>query len=65
MRLAALRKDAGLSQYEFANYVGVRQANIAFWDRSEKPPRSNVLPKMAQALGVTVEDLLMSVMKSR
>ena len=57
-RLAELRKDAGLSQYELANYVGVPQANIAFWERSEKPPRSDVLPKMAQALGVTVEDLI-------
>jgi transcriptional regulator with XRE-family HTH domain len=56
--LAELRKDAGLSQYELARYVGVPQANIAFWERSEKPPRSEVLPKMAEALGVTVEDLL-------
>jgi transcriptional regulator with XRE-family HTH domain len=48
----------GLSQYELARYVGVPQANIAFWERSEKPPRSEVLPKMAEALGVTVEDLL-------
>lgn len=57
-RLAELRKEAGLSQYELANYVGVPQANIAFWERSEKPPRSEVLPKMAEALGVSVEDLL-------
>lgn len=59
MRLAELRKDAGLSEYELARYVGVPQANIVFWERSEKPPRSEVLPKMAQVLGVTVEDLLM------
>jgi len=52
MRLAELRKDAGLSQYELARYVGVPQANIAFWERSEKPP------KLAEALGVSVEDLL-------
>ncbi|MCI0424202.1 MAG: helix-turn-helix domain-containing protein [Acidobacteria bacterium] len=58
MKLAELRKAAGLSQYELARYVGVPQANIAFWERSEKPPRSEVLPKMAQALGVTVEDLI-------
>ena len=58
MRLAELRKDAGLSQYELARYVGVPQANIAFWERSEKPPRSEVLPRMADALGVSVEELL-------
>jgi transcriptional regulator with XRE-family HTH domain len=42
----------------FARYVGVPQPNIAFWEQSEKPPRSDVLPKMAEALGVSVEDLL-------
>src|SRR5712691_8466400 len=58
VRLAELRKAAGLSQYELASYVGVPQANIAFWEQSEKPPRSEVLSKMAEALGVSVEDLL-------
>lgn len=38
--------------------MGVPQANIAFWERSEKPSRSDVLPKMAEALRVSVEDLL-------
>lgn len=47
-----------MSQYELARYVGVPQPNIAFWERSEKPPRSDVLPKMAEALGVSVEHLL-------
>ena len=44
--------------YQLADYVGVPQANIAFCERSEKPPRSDVLPKMAEALGVAVEDWL-------
>ena len=57
-RVTKGRKDAGLSQYELARYVGVPQANIAFWERSEKPPRSEVLPRMAEALGVSVEELL-------
>jgi transcriptional regulator with XRE-family HTH domain len=57
-RLAELRKAAGLSQYELARYVGVPQPNIAFWEQSEKPPGSEVLPEMAQALGVSVEELL-------
>lgn len=47
-----------MSQYELAEMVGVPQANIAFWERSEKPPRSDVLPKMAAVLGVRVEDIL-------
>jgi len=57
-RLVALRKDAGLTQAELAELVDETQQNIAYWEQSDKPPRSDVLPTMADALGVEVEDLL-------
>jgi transcriptional regulator with XRE-family HTH domain len=56
--LAALRKAVGLSQTELAKLVGERQQNIAFWEQSDKPPRSDVLPKLASVFGVRVEQLL-------
>lgn len=56
--LAALRRAAGLTQAELAEAVGVPQTNIAFWEFSSKPPRSDVLPKIAAVLGVTVETVL-------
>ena len=56
--LTALRKAAALTQTELATIIGVPQANIAFWERSDKPPRSDVLQPLAEALGVTVEVLL-------
>lgn len=58
LHLSALRKAAGLTQMELASLLQVPQANIAFWERSSKPPRSDVLAPMARALGVTVEALL-------
>ncbi|MCA1601989.1 MAG: helix-turn-helix domain-containing protein [Acidobacteria bacterium] len=57
-RLMELRKAAGLSQYELAEMLGVPQSNVAFWEQSEKPPRSDLLPKMADVLGVGIVDLL-------
>ena len=57
-RLAALRRAAGLSQVELAQLVGEPQQNIAFWEQSEKPPRSDVLPPLAKVLGVRVEQIL-------
>lgn len=57
-RLAALRRAAGLTQGELAHAVGETQQNIAFWEQASKPPRSDVLPKLARALGVRLEDLL-------
>jgi len=56
--LLALRRAAGLTQAELADFLGVPQGNIAFWEWSEKPPRSNILPKMAKALGVPIDALL-------
>lgn len=53
-----LRKAAGLSQYELAEMLDVPQSNVAFWEQSEKPPRSDLLPKMADVLGVGLADLL-------
>jgi len=58
--LLSLRGKAGLTQTELAAAIGVPQANITFWEWSEKPPKSNLLPKMAGALGVRVQDLIYS-----
>lgn len=57
-QLAALRQAAGLSQAELARAIGVPQQNVAFWELSDKPPRSDALPKLAHVLGVKVEALL-------
>ena len=57
-RLVALRKAAGLSQAELAKLVRVSPKTIGFWETSPIPPRSDVLPLLARALGVRVEDVL-------
>jgi transcriptional regulator with XRE-family HTH domain len=59
--LLALRKAAGLTQTELADFLGVPQPNIAFWEWSDKPPRSDVLPKMAKAFGVRVDEIIVEV----
>lgn len=57
-RLTALRRAAGLTQTELANLVGETQRNIAYWEQADKPPRSDVIPKLAAVLGVNAETLL-------
>src|ERR1051325_3457391 len=58
LRLAMLRKDAGLSQVQLAAKIGVHASNIAFWELSGTPPRGEVLPALARELGVSVDELL-------
>lgn len=57
-RLVALRKAAGLSQAELAKLVRVSPKSIGYWETSSVPPRSDILPLLAKALGVRVEDIL-------
>jgi transcriptional regulator with XRE-family HTH domain len=47
-----------LTQIELAKALAVSQANIAFWEWSATPPRSDVLLNMARIFGVTVEELV-------
>jgi transcriptional regulator with XRE-family HTH domain len=56
--LATLRQAAGLTQAQLAEKLGVHHSNIAFWEHSNKPPRGDVLPALASALGVSLEVLL-------
>jgi transcriptional regulator with XRE-family HTH domain len=56
--LIALRTVAGLTQAELASAVGETQQNVAYWEQSEYPPRADVVPRLAKALGVRVEDVL-------
>jgi len=57
-RLSELRQAANLSQAALARLIGETQQNIAFWELSDKPPRSDVLLKLARVLGVSVEQIL-------
>ena len=56
--LAQLRKNAGLSQQELADMVGVKQGTITYWEVTDKHPRSEVIEKMAEILNVNIEDIL-------
>ena len=58
LRLTELRQAAGLTQIQLADKLGVHPSNIGFWELSGTPPRGEVLPKLAHALGVSVDALL-------
>ena len=59
-RLAALRKAKGLSQTEFGEKVGATQRMVSNYERKNGRPRADLVQKMAEVLGVEVEDLITS-----
>jgi len=56
--LKALRLAAGISQRELARRIGEQNSNIAYWERTGKTPRADLLAPIADALGCSIEDLL-------
>ena len=56
--LSGMRVAAGLSQQQVAELVGVRQSTVATWERSPRPPKGDVLPALAKALGVEIQNLI-------
>lgn len=57
-RLAALRKAADLSQAELAKALGIPQRTISFYEREADSIPSTLVPPLAEALGVTVGEVL-------
>lgn len=57
-RLAARRKEAGLSQEALAEQLGVSRQAVSKWERSESSPDTDNLIALAKLYGVSLDDLL-------
>jgi len=57
-RLAELRKAHGLTQREFGKLIGLSQSMVVYYERRAKNPTAEFLGKAAEALGITVDELL-------
>lgn len=57
-RLKNLRKDAGLTQVDVANKLGISQPAYASWERGIKKPTQENLVKLSKILYVSVDYLL-------
>ena len=57
-RLVAAREEAGLTQNDLAERVGVTQRVIAYWERESVSLKVDQLIKLSDALNVSVDFLL-------
>lgn len=61
--IAALRKEKGMTQLELANQLGVTDKAVSKWERDLSCPDVHSLPKLAQILGVSVDELMQTKIK--
>lgn len=56
--LYRLRKEAGLSQKELANKIGVAQASINYWEKNQRTPSISMVTLLADYFHISLESLL-------
>ena len=64
-RIASLRRQAGLSQAQLAEALGIPQRTLSFYEREAGDIPAGLAPPMARALGVSVDELLGETEKKR
>jgi transcriptional regulator with XRE-family HTH domain len=57
-RLAALRKQAGYTQQQLADEIGVSRRVVAYYEGETEHPPASLLVDLAQALGRSTDELL-------
>ena len=57
-RIAQLRKEKGLTQEELSQMMEVSAQAVSKWENDQTCPDISSLPKLAEILGVTVDELL-------
>lgn len=57
-QLRAIRKRMNMTQQQLADVLGVSRTTVTMWETSPSMPSARMLVKLADALDVTVDELL-------
>ena len=57
-RIAALRLEAGLTQTRLGEMIGVSQQQVVSFEKGRRKVPVSTLPKLSEALGVPVDELI-------
>lgn len=58
MMISSLRKEKGMTQLELAEKMGVTDKAVSKWERNLSFPDINSIPKLAEILDISVDDLI-------
>ena len=56
--ISSLRKQKGMTQAELAQKMNITDKAVSKWERDLSCPDVNSIPKLAEVLGVSVEELM-------
>lgn len=56
--IASLRKERGMTQKDLAEKMNVTDKAVSKWERNLSCPDVNSIPRLAETLGVSVEELM-------
>lgn len=57
-RIAALRKEKGMTQSDLAEKMGVTDKAVSKWERNLSCPDISLLPRLAELFGITLDQLM-------
>lgn len=57
IRVAELRKACGMSQTVLARKLEISTAAVAAWETGRNTPRTELLPKLAEVFGCSIDEL--------
>ena len=60
-RIRALRLDAGMTQEELAQRIGLKKQNISRYENSRVEPNIRTAKRIAEALGVSLDEMAVGV----
>ena len=56
--IRAIRKSRNMTQEELASSLNVSRTAVTMWETGQSLPRTELLPRLAEILGCTVDELL-------
>ena len=56
--ISTLRKEKGMTQKDIADKLGITDKAVSKWERDIAFPDTATIPRLAEILGVSVEDLM-------
>ena len=57
MKIKEMRLEAGLTQQDLADRMGVDRSTVSYWETNTSYPRGEQLPKLADILGCSIDAL--------